>query len=64
MQELAAYLSLPPPQYEIVSRTGAHHAPTFRVRVAIKGGGDAEAEGQSKQEAETAAAQTLLEKLQ
>ncbi len=64
LQELAADLGLAPPHYAIVSRTGAHHAPTFRVRVAIKGGGEAEAEGQSKQEAETAAALALLEKLQ
>lgn len=63
LQELAADLGLAPPHYEILGRTGAHHAPTFRIRVAIKGGGAAEAEGQSKQEAETAAAQALLEKL-
>ena len=64
LQELAADLSLPPPQYELVGRTGAHHAPTFRIRVAIKGGGEAEAEGTSKQDAETAAAAALLEKMQ
>lgn len=64
LQELAADRSLPPPQYELVSRTGAHHAPTFRIRVSIRGGGEAEAEGQSKQDAETAAAAGLLEKMQ
>jgi ribonuclease-3 len=64
LQELAADLSLPPPHYELVSRTGAHHAPTFRIRVAIKGGGEAEAEGASKQEAETAAAEALLGRMQ
>lgn len=64
LQELAADLSLAPPHYELVSRTGAHHAPTFRIRVSIKGGGEAEAEGPSKQEAETAAASALLEQLQ
>ena len=64
LQELAADLSLPPPHYELVSRTGAHHAPTFRIRVAIKGSGEAEAEGASKQEAETAAAEALLGKMQ
>jgi ribonuclease-3 len=63
LQELAADLSLAPPHYELVGRTGAHHAPTFRVRVSIKGGGEAEAEGMSKQDAETAAATALLEKL-
>lgn len=63
LQELAADLSLPPPHYELVSRTGAHHAPTFRIRVSIKNGGEAEAEGPSKQDAEKAAAAALLEKL-
>ena len=48
---------------ELVSRTGAHHAPTFRIKVSIKGGGEAEAEGPSKQEAETAAAAALLESM-
>jgi ribonuclease-3 len=61
LQELAADLSLPPPHYEMVGRTGAHHAPTFRIKVSIKGGGEAVAEGPSKQDAETAAAAALLE---
>jgi ribonuclease III len=64
LQELAADRGLAPPHYELVSRTGAHHAPTFRIRVTIKGGGEAEAEGASKQDAETAAAAALLEKMQ
>ena len=64
LQELAADRSLAPPHYQLVSRTGAHHAPTFRVKVSIKGGGEAEAEGLSKQEAETAAAAVLLERMQ
>ena len=63
LQELAADRSLAPPHYELVGRSGAHHAPTFRIRVAIKGGGEAEAEGASKQEAETAAALALLEQM-
>ena len=63
LQELAADLSLAPPKYELVGRTGAHHAPTFRIRVSIKNGGEAEAEGPSKQDAETAAAAALLEKM-
>ena len=64
LQELAADRSLAPPQYELVGRTGAHHSPTFRIRVLIKGGGEAEAEGPSKQDAETAAALALLEQMQ
>ena len=63
LQELAADLSLAPPHYELVGRTGKHHAPTFRIRVSIKGGGEAEAEGPSKQDAETAAAAALLEQM-
>ncbi|WP_310467639.1 ribonuclease III [Sphingomonas sp.] len=63
LQELAAARNLKPPAYEIIARTGAHHAPRFTVRVAIKGAGEAEAEGASKQEAETAAATALLEHL-
>ena len=64
LQELAADRGLAPPHYELVSRTGLHHAPTFRIRVAIKGGGEAEADGASKQEAETAAASALLGQMQ
>jgi ribonuclease III len=64
LQELAADLSLAPPHYELIGRTGKHHAPTFRIRVSIKGGGEAEAEGPSKQDAETAAAAALLEQMQ
>lgn len=64
LQELAADRSLAPPHYELIGRTGAHHAPTFRIKVSIKGGGEAEAEGPSKQEAETAAAEALLGRLQ
>ena len=63
LQELVADMSLAPPVYEVVARTGAHHAPTFRVRVSVKGGGEAEAEGPSKQDAETAAAAALLEQM-
>jgi ribonuclease-3 len=54
---------LPNPNYEIVSRTGAHHAPKFTVRVSIKSLGEAEAEGASKQDAETDAAKALLARL-
>ena len=63
LQEWAAANNRKAPAYEIVGRSGPHHAPTFIVRVSIKGIGDAEAEGLNKQEAETAAAEALLEKL-
>lgn len=63
LQELAAARNLPNPDYAIVRRTGVHHAPRFVVRVSIPKLGEAEAEGSSKQEAETLAATALLEKL-
>ena len=64
LQELAASRGLPIPDYVVERRSGAHHAPRFTVRVAIRGGGEAEAEGSSKQEAETAAAEALLKQMQ
>ena len=63
LQELAASRGARAPEYEIVSRSGAHHAPLFSVRVSVNGLGEAEAEGTSKQEAETAAATKLLGQL-
>jgi ribonuclease-3 len=63
LQELAAARGLRAPEYELVARTGAHHAPRFTVRVSVPRLGEAQAEGASKQEAETAAAQALLEQL-
>lgn len=64
LQELAAARGCKPPAYEVVSRTGAHHAPRFEVRVRVPRLGEATAEGSSKQEAETAAAEALLSQLQ
>ena len=63
LQELAAARGVKPPLYELVSRSGAHHQPRFTVRVSVKGLGEAEAEGSSKQEAETAAAAELLNRV-
>lgn len=63
LQELAAAKGCKAPVYEVVSRTGAHHAPRFRIRVSVPRLGEASAEGTSKQDAETAAAAALLEQL-
>jgi ribonuclease-3 len=63
LQELAAAKAVKPPVYEVVARTGAHHSPTFTVKVAVPTIGEATAEGTSKQEAETAAAAALLSRL-
>ena len=64
LQELAAARGVKTPHYEVVSRTGAHHAPKFTIRVSVGRLGEASAEGTSKQEAETAAAAALLKQLQ
>jgi len=64
LQELAAAKGVKAPAYEVVSRTGAHHAPKFTIRVSVPTLGEATADGTSKQEAETAAATALLNQLQ
>src|SRR3546814_7617856 len=61
LQEWAAAHGLSPPEYRLVRRQGAHHAPRFVVEVAIKGREPVSAEGGSKQEAETLAATAMLE---
>ena len=63
LQELAAARGLKTPVYEVAGRTGAQHSPRFTVRVSVGAAGEASAEGSSKQEAETAAAEALLEQL-
>jgi ribonuclease-3 len=64
LQELAAARGCKAPDYTVISRTGAHHAPRFTVRVSVPRLGEATAEGLSKQDAETAAAAALLNELQ
>jgi ribonuclease-3 len=49
------------PVYELVGKSGPHHDLRFTVSVAIKGVGEKQAEGSSKQEAETEAARQFLE---
>lgn len=63
LQEWAAANNRKPPAYQLTSRSGPHHAPRFVVEVEIRNVGSATAEGLSKQEAETAAAQALLERV-
>ncbi|MGZ8311156.1 MAG: ribonuclease III [Allosphingosinicella sp.] len=63
LQEWAAANSRRPPSYETVGRSGPQHAPRFVVQVSIPGVGEAQAEGQTKQDAETAAAEALLEQV-
>jgi ribonuclease III len=63
LQELAAAKGVKAPLYEVVARTGAHHAPRFTIRVSVPSFGEATAEGTSKQDAETEAAAALLSRL-
>jgi ribonuclease-3 len=61
LQEWALARSLPSPAYELVKRSGPHHAPRFRVRLTVGDLTPVEAMGGSKQEAETEAARQFLE---
>ncbi len=63
LQEWAAANKRKPPEYALTDRSGPQHALRFSVTVSIKGAGEASATGASKQEAETAAAKALFEKL-
>ena len=63
LQEWAAAHNRKPPLYSLVERSGPDHAPRFIVRVSLGSAGEANGEGRSKQEAETAAAAAMLEML-
>jgi ribonuclease-3 len=63
LQEWAAAHNRRTPAYEVVERSGPHHAPRFTVKASIGALAEATATGSSKQEAETAAAAALLEKV-
>ncbi|MCJ8190277.1 ribonuclease III [Sphingomicrobium aestuariivivum] len=62
LQELAAAKKLGAPAYEKTGTKGPPHNPRFTVRVTVRHF-SAEAEGSSKQEAETEAAKALLKEL-
>jgi ribonuclease-3 len=62
LQEWAAGGGRAPPAYAVVGRDGPDHAPRFTVEVALKGFEPARGEGGSRQEAEKAAARSLLER--
>jgi len=63
LQEWAAANNRRTPAYEVVERSGPHHAPRFTVKASIGALAEATATGSSKQEAETAAAAALLEQV-
>jgi ribonuclease-3 len=60
VQEWAAARSLKAPVYRLLGRSGPHHNPRFRVELSVAELAPVEAEGTSKQEAETAAAEAFL----
>ena len=62
VQELAQGRGKPLPAYVVVSREGPDHAPTFTVEVTVEGLPPATGEGASRQAAEKAAAQTLIDR--
>ncbi|MEN3971640.1 ribonuclease III [Sphingomicrobium sp. XHP0235] len=64
LQELAAARQLGTPTYELTATKGPPHSPRFTIRAFMRGGQSAEADGASKQEAETAAAAALLKVLE
>lgn len=60
LQEWAQSRGLPPPDYDMVERTGPDHAPTFSISVNIRGHEPAISRGNSKKIAEHQAAETFL----
>lgn len=64
LQEWAQGRGLSLPTYRVIDRTGPDHAPEFKVSVELDSGQTAEAIGTSKQDAQRAAAEVLLEQLE
>jgi ribonuclease-3 len=62
LQEWAAARKLAPPSYRVADRQGPEHAPTFTVELRLGELKPVVAQGRSRQEAEKAAAQTMLER--
>ncbi len=63
LQEWCQKQRLPLPRYHLLSSAGPPHARTFRVRVQLPDGRDAEGAGGTKKEAEMEAAGRLLDAL-
>jgi ribonuclease-3 len=62
LQEMAQGGGKPLPSYKILSREGPDHAPTFIVEVTVDGLPPATGQGASRQAAEKAAAQALIDR--
>lgn len=63
LQEWAMARKLPLPEYEIAEKSGPDHAPVFTIKVSVRGREPAQAQGESKRNAEQKAAAILLERL-
>ena len=63
LQEWAQARKMGPPRYQEVARSGPDHAPVFRIEARLEDGQVAEASAGSKRQAEQAAAQALLDRL-
>jgi len=64
LQEWAQGRGMPPPRYEQMGRSGPDHAPVFTIRVVLDTGDDETAQARTKRQAEQAAAQALLARLE
>lgn len=64
VQEWAQARNLPLPRYDIKSQTGPDHAPIFEIELTVQGHEPVMAVGKSRQDAEKAAAQAFLDRLQ
>jgi ribonuclease-3 len=63
LQEWAQAKSLPLPEYTLLSKSGADHAPQFEIEVSVQGVGKTAAVAASKRAAEKSAALKMLEKI-
>ena len=64
LQEWVQARGEPPPRYVEIARDGPDHAPRFTIAARLASGAEAQAEGGSKREAEQAAANLLLKRLE
>ena len=64
LQEWAQARKLPPPRYVEIGRKGPDHAPEFTISARLENGEEEAASAGSKRQAEQAAAQALLSRLE
>lgn len=62
LQEYVVGLGLPTPRYGVLEQVGPAHAPIFTVEASVDGLEPSRAKGRSRQEAEKAAAQAMLDR--